>query len=77
MDRYKTSNELDGTPWGGPPEIMENSKVGTGHNFWNLGFVTITLNGSQGNVKYFEMEDYIQGDVTKWKDAVVFYEEVL
>lgn len=76
-DSYQANNATDGRPWGGHPKVMENSKVGTGHNFLNLGFATITLSGSRAHAKYFEMEDYEDGDVTNWKDARVFYEEEL
>jgi len=43
------------TPWGGAPDHIDGSHMGRGDDFWNLGFVTIDLNGSEAHVRHLEV----------------------
>lgn len=74
---YSENPKTDGSPWGGHPQVINGSEVGTGHSFWNLGFTTISLEAGRAHARYFELEDFADGEVTGWKDARMFFEEDL
>jgi len=74
---YGENPKTDGAPWGGHPQVINGSQLGTGHSFWNLGFATISLEAGRAHARYFELEDFADGDVTGWKDARMFFEEDL
>jgi len=74
---YGKSPKTEGGPWGGRPQVINGSQVGTGNNFWNLGFTTISLEAGGAHARYFELEDFADGDVTGWKNARMFFEEDL
>eukprot|EP00931_Biecheleriopsis_adriatica_P021724 TRINITY_DN14128_c0_g2_i1.p1 TRINITY_DN14128_c0_g2~~TRINITY_DN14128_c0_g2_i1.p1 ORF type:complete len:679 (+),score=99.34 TRINITY_DN14128_c0_g2_i1:62-2098(+) len=75
-DLYAPSNDTDGTPWGGHPEVIPGSETGTGDNFWNLGFAIVTLDGPNAHAQYFEMQDsQTAGQAPTWGPAKMFFEE--
>jgi hypothetical protein len=77
FDQFAESEETQGAPeWKGHPSLVQNSTIGHGHNFWNLGFVTLEL-GPRAEAAYFEVEDYFEDGTTKFKDARLFFKEDL
>mmetsp|Transcript_102376 Transcript_102376/g.265175 ORF Transcript_102376/g.265175 Transcript_102376/m.265175 type:complete len:91 (-) Transcript_102376:47-319(-) len=77
LDLYAPSNDTDGSPWGGLPEIVPGSETGRGDAFWNLGFTTITLDGPDAHARYFEMQDsYTPNKAPTWGPAKMFFEEL-
>jgi len=76
-DVYRTS-DCDGTPWGGLPEVIPGSSIGKGDAFWNLGFVTIELDGNSATAKYFQMQDtYKPPKAPTWGGSSVYFTEKL
>merc|ERR1719444_677687 len=75
-DLYAPSNVTDGRPWGGIPEVVPGSETGKGDAFWNLGFVTVTLDGPDAYARHFEMQDsWTPGQAPTWGPAKMFYQE--
>lgn len=75
FDQYGPSDG-DGTPWGGIPEVIPGSKTGHGDVFWNLGFVTIELDGKDATAEYFEMSDSWKPPMPpKWGFAKKYFSE--
>lgn len=76
-DMYGESTVTTGKPWGGLPQIVPNSTTGQGDLFWNLGFVTLDLEGGGGIAKYFELQDKTVDGQTTYSDARLVYKEQL
>lgn len=75
IDYYATTNKIDAEPWGGFAETLPGSRVGTGDNFWNLGFVTVTLDGPKATARYFQMADKDGPKGPQWGSATKYWEE--
>jgi len=87
-DTYQNLN-LTTSPWGSEVPLMpkekggcarEGCRVGQGNAFWNLGFVTIDLDGGGATAKYWEVESNLVlgeggSDTVSFSDASVFFEE--
>jgi len=68
----------NGAPWGGPPEIVDGSKVSKGDKFWGLGFATVELHGEKAKARYFQVLDKTRPDgLSHWGAAEQYYEEEL
>lgn len=77
-DIYAAHPETVSLPWGGHPEPIDGSQIGTGDNFWNIGFATVTLLGPDAHARYFQLQDHDIPDANSpvaWGPAVVHYEE--
>jgi len=76
IDIYAACEECDGTPWGGPPELISGSETGHGDTWWNLGFVTVTLDGENAQAQHFQMQDTRKtGEMPVWSSSSMFYQE--
>eukprot|EP00656_Telonema_subtile_P005627 TRINITY_DN12563_c0_g1_i2.p1 TRINITY_DN12563_c0_g1~~TRINITY_DN12563_c0_g1_i2.p1 ORF type:complete len:260 (-),score=65.44 TRINITY_DN12563_c0_g1_i2:68-847(-) len=61
---YTPSNSTHAGPWGGLPTVLPGSSTGHGDRFWNMGFVTMQLNGTSQQVlaRHFEVQfNYSEG----------------
>lgn len=73
-DIYAVNPATNSSYWGGPPKVVEGSRIGRGKDFWNLGFATIALEGGTAHAKYFEIEQTTD-EAAPFAAARVFFEE--
>lgn len=73
-DIYAVNPATNSSYWGGPPKVVEGSRIGRGKDFWNLGFATIALDGGTAHAKYFEIEQTTD-EAAPFAAARVFFEE--
>mmetsp|Transcript_28658 Transcript_28658/g.57770 ORF Transcript_28658/g.57770 Transcript_28658/m.57770 type:complete len:201 (-) Transcript_28658:324-926(-) len=88
-DQYKLNPSTVYSPWGQPPPLLdaaaghcarEGCRTGTGNVFWNIGFVTLDLDGSSATARHWELRanSTLDADepLSSWSDAAVYFEEV-
>jgi len=87
-DQYELNPSTVYSPWARPPPLLdaaagrctrEGCRIGQGNVFWNLGFVTLDLDGSTAVARHWELQANSTLDaedpLSSWSDAAVYFEE--